>query len=65
MDVSESQESILEDHLLLCNRINLHRCSDYCLRAPKNSPSSSLKPEGFSGQFIDKIREMSPFALQA
>jgi hypothetical protein len=21
--------------------------------------------EGFSGQFIDKIREMSPFALQA
>jgi hypothetical protein len=43
MDVSESQESILEDHLLLCNRINLHRCSDYCLRAPKNSPSSSFK----------------------
>ena len=43
IDVSESQESILEDHLLLCNRINLHRCSDYCLRAPKNSPSSSLK----------------------
>jgi hypothetical protein len=43
MDVSESQESILEDHLLLCNRINLHGCSDYCLRAPKNSPSSSLK----------------------
>jgi hypothetical protein len=43
MDVSESQESILEDYLLLCNIINLHRCSDYCLRAPKNSPSSSLK----------------------
>ena len=43
MDVSESQESILEDHLHLCNRINLHQCSDYCLRAPKNSPSSSLK----------------------
>jgi hypothetical protein len=43
MDVSESQEPILEDHLLLCNRINLHGCSDYCLRAPKNSPSSSLK----------------------
>ncbi|CAC5397334.1 unnamed protein product [Mytilus coruscus] len=39
MDVSESQENILEDHLLLCNRINLHRCSDYCLRAPRNNPS--------------------------
>ena len=31
MDVSQSQESLL-DHLLLTNRINLHRCSDYCLR---------------------------------
>ena len=35
MDVSESQKSVLEDHLLLTNRINLHRCSDYCLRKPK------------------------------
>ncbi|CAG2201823.1 unnamed protein product [Mytilus edulis] len=43
MDVSESQESILEDHLLLCNRINLHRCSDYCLRAPRNNPSNPVK----------------------
>ncbi len=31
MDVSDSQESLLEDHLLLTNRINIHRCSDYCL----------------------------------
>ena len=41
MDVSSSQETFLEDHLLLCNRINLHRCSDYCLRPPKHQPSSS------------------------
>ena len=32
IDVSESQESLLEDYLLLTNRFNLHRCSNYCLR---------------------------------
>ncbi|KAK3083478.1 hypothetical protein FSP39_023709 [Pinctada imbricata] len=37
MDVSQSQESLLEDHLLLTNRINIHRCSDYCLCLPRNS----------------------------
>jgi hypothetical protein len=37
MDVSASQESLLEDHLLLTNRINMHRCSDYCLRRHKDS----------------------------
>ena len=42
MDVSESQESLLEDHLLLTNRINLHRCSDYCLRAA-SSRNKSIK----------------------
>lgn len=31
MDVSSSQESLMEDHLLLTNRFNLHHCSDYCL----------------------------------
>jgi hypothetical protein len=31
MDVSASQESLLEDHLLLTNRFNIHRSSDYCL----------------------------------
>jgi hypothetical protein len=30
MDVSLSQETLLKDHLLLTNRFNLHRCSDYC-----------------------------------
>ena len=31
MDVSSSQETLLEDHLLLTNRFNIHRCSEYCL----------------------------------
>ena len=37
MDISDSQNSILEDHILLTNRINIHRCSDYCLRPPRNN----------------------------
>jgi hypothetical protein len=32
MDTSSSQDSLLEDYLLLTNRINIHRCSDCCLR---------------------------------
>ena len=32
MDVSENEETLLEDYLLLTNRVNIHRCSDYCLR---------------------------------
>ena len=35
MDVCQTQESLLEDHLLLSNRINLHNCSNYCLRPPR------------------------------
>ena len=35
MDISKNQQTILEDHLLLTNKINIHRCSDYCLRKPK------------------------------
>ena len=34
--VSSSQQNILDDYLLLTNRINLHRCSDYCLVPPKS-----------------------------
>ena len=37
MDVSETQSSLLEDYLLLTNRVNIHRCSDYCLRQQLNS----------------------------
>ena len=36
MDVSDTQETLLDDHLLLTNRFNLHRCSDYCLTKNKN-----------------------------
>ena len=43
MDVSYSQESILQDHLLLTNRINLHRCSHYCLRKPHSTASNNGK----------------------
>ena len=32
-DISDTQESLLEDHILLTNRVNMHRCSDYCLRS--------------------------------
>jgi signal recognition particle subunit SEC65 len=41
MDVSSSQETLLEDHLLLTNRFNLHRCSDYCLQPSKSRSSNS------------------------
>ncbi|WAQ97056.1 hypothetical protein MAR_029746 [Mya arenaria] len=37
MDVCDSQYSILEDYLLLSNRFNIHRCSDYCLRFNKHN----------------------------
>ena len=36
MDISENQQSLLDDYIMLCNRINLHRCSDYCLRKKGN-----------------------------
>ncbi len=32
MDISDTQETILQDHLLLTNRVNIHRCSNYCLQ---------------------------------
>ena len=37
MDVSLSQETLLEDYLLLTNRFNIHRCSDYCLSKSKSA----------------------------
>ena len=36
MDVSSSQQNILDDYLLLTNRIILHIYSDYCLVPPKS-----------------------------
>lgn len=35
MDVSDSWHSLLEDDILVTNRINIHRCSNYCLQLPK------------------------------
>ena len=40
MDVSSSQSELLEDYLLLTNRFNIHRCSDYCLVPPKSKKES-------------------------
>lgn len=39
MNVSRSQESLLEDHLLLTNQFNLHVCCDYCFKCSKSIPS--------------------------
>jgi hypothetical protein len=36
MDVSMSQETLLEDYVLLTNHFNIHRCSNYCLIKIKN-----------------------------
>ncbi|XP_078350740.1 uncharacterized protein LOC144635515 [Oculina patagonica] len=43
MDISATQDEILEDHLLLVNRVGLHSCSDYCLRTPRH-PQEGLQP---------------------
>ena len=45
MDVSSSQASLLEDHLLLSNRFNLHRCSDYCLTTVRSKPNKVCRME--------------------
>ena len=43
MEIAASQDAILEDHLLLVNRVGLHSCSDYCLRTPRH-PEPGLQP---------------------
>ena len=43
MNVNESQETLLEDYLFLTNEVNIHRCSDYCPRPPRNKKYSSEK----------------------
>ena len=42
-DVSSSQASLLEDHLLLTNRLNIHRCPDYCLTVANKSSFQTKK----------------------
>lgn len=39
MGSSTTQESLLEYHLLLSNKFNLHPCSDYCLKNSKKQPT--------------------------
>jgi len=43
MDVSESQDTVLEDNLLLCNRFNIHRCSDYCMTTNKHKSEKDCR----------------------
>ena len=62
MDVCQTQESLLEYHLLLSNRINLRRCSDYCLRPPKtgNKTIKECKMEFGNEQSHGKQLRESP-----
>ena len=43
MQIAATQDAILEDHLLLVNRVGLHSCSDYCLRTTRH-PEQGLQP---------------------
>ena len=43
MQIAATQDAILENHLLLVNRVGLHSCSDYCLRTPRH-PEQGLQP---------------------
>ena len=63
MDVCQTQESLLEDHLLFSNRINLRRCSDYCLRPPKtgNKTIKECKMEFGNEQSHGKQLRESPW----
>ena len=43
MEIAATQDGMLEDHLLLVNRVGLHSCSDYCSRTPRH-PEPGLQP---------------------
>ena len=49
MDVIENEQTLLEDYLLLTNHVDIHRCSDYCLRknrmeyGTKDAPGKTLR----------------------
>ena len=45
MDVSMSQETLLEDYVLLTNRFNIHRCSYYCLKKSKTGKEKACRME--------------------
>ena len=42
MDVSSTQDTLLEDHLLLSNRFNIHHCSDYCMTSQRSKPNKQV-----------------------
>ena len=56
IEIAATQDGMLEDHLLLVNRVGLHSCSDYCLRTPRH-PEPGLQPRErvcrmeFGGEF--------------
>ena len=66
MEIAASQYAILEDHLLLVNRVGLHSCSDYCLRTLRH-PEPGLQPRKrvcrieFGSEFLPgkKLHRMS------
>ena len=37
MEIAATQDGMLEDHLLLVNRVGLPSWSDHCLRTPRHS----------------------------
>ena len=43
MDASDTQQTLSDDHLLLVNKFNLHRSSDYCLTKNKNKSNPNPK----------------------
>jgi hypothetical protein len=45
MDASDNQDSLLEDYLHLTNIINIHRCSNYCLRQRKTDEEKYCRME--------------------
>ena len=45
MDASDNQDSLLEDYVHLTNRINIRRCSDYCLRQRKRGEEKYCRME--------------------
>jgi hypothetical protein len=36
---------LLEDYVLLTNRFNIHRCSDYCLKKSKTGKEKACRME--------------------
>ena len=54
LDISSSQASLLENHLLLTNSFNIYRCSVYCLTVVKKS---SPQTKGCRMEFPKPLRD--------